>query len=371
MSSLLLGSPLDQIAVNTASRRSKPTSVAAMNRAKDIAPLEFKICACMYALMQGGPLKPKADACGLGVSTLRGWLDSFADAVISEIKPKHMPCTPITPEARQAIRGNFASRRGLSKCELACDGTHLAFKPKNAIVASDYRNFKGWTSILCVAFVDSFYRFFDVDVGYPGKAGDNTVLRNNWFMLEISKDHDKWLGTDGVILGDSGASDADGVFLNPYHAPVEPEKLWFNFCHSSTRFFVEQTFGIWKSRFRFLLDPLRVRHKLHVKLVYTSAILHNMLIVLGQDNGQVLTEDANVSWSQFFALHEKDRCPQCAREGKKHCIHQTVHRNGGAQVSQARSVPSALRDEMCNKLWRDVLCGPSRDEIERLMNKRC
>ena len=86
-------------------------------------------------------------------------------------------------------------------------------------------------------------------------------------MEEIRTDHAKWLGPDGVILGDSGASDGGGVFLNPYHAPTEPDKLWFNFCHSSTRFCVEQVFGIWKSRFRFLLDPLRVAHKLQVKLV--------------------------------------------------------------------------------------------------------
>jgi len=57
------------------------------------------------------------------------------------------------------------------------------------------------------------------------------------------------------VLGDSGASDGDSVFLNPYHNPSDPDKLYFNFCHSSTRFFVEQVFGIWKSRFRFLLCP--------------------------------------------------------------------------------------------------------------------
>ena len=81
-----------------------------------------------------------------------------------------------------------------------------------------------------------------MDVGFPGRAGDNTVLQHNWLMKAIAKDPDAWLGPGRVILGDSGASDGDAFFLNPYHSPEEPEKLWFNFCHSSTRFYVEQAF---------------------------------------------------------------------------------------------------------------------------------
>ena len=88
----------------------------------------------------------------------------------------------------------------------------------------EYRNFKGWPSILAVAFVDSYYRFFDIDVGYPGRAGDNTVLKQNWLMREIGQDPDRWLGPGGVILGDSGASDGDQFFLNPYHSPEDPTR---------------------------------------------------------------------------------------------------------------------------------------------------
>ena len=91
----------------------------------------------------------------------------------------------------------------------------------------DYRNYKGWNYILAVAFVDSYYRFFDLDVGAPGKAGDNSVLKYNWLMEEIGKAPDRWLGKHGVVLGDSGASDKDRFFLNPYHAPTTPTRCWF------------------------------------------------------------------------------------------------------------------------------------------------
>lgn len=35
----------------------------------------FKLAACLYAMGQGGRMKVLADACSLGVSTLRRWLE--------------------------------------------------------------------------------------------------------------------------------------------------------------------------------------------------------------------------------------------------------------------------------------------------------
>ena len=233
----------------------------------------------MYTFAHGGTIEVAADVASIGPATLRRWLHSFSMAVIQRLKPIYMPCKPFSKDERDAVQGEFASRRGLPNVTLACDGTHTPFKPPNKKVALDYRNYKGWYSLLTVAFCDSFYRFFDIDVGYPGRAGDNTVLSRNWLMAKISADKDKWLGPGGVVLGDSGASDGDEFFLNPYHAPTDPDRCWFNFCHSSTRFYIEQVFGIWKSRFRFLLHPCNTKHKLTVKMIYASAILHNFLIV--------------------------------------------------------------------------------------------
>ena len=104
------------------------------------------------------------------------------------------------------MQGQFASRRGFPGVSLAVDGSHIPFRPKNRSFFMDYHKyFKGWTSILAVAFVDSYYRFiFDVDVGYPGRAGDNTVLSRSPLMASIASEPDKWLGKGGVILGDSG-----------------------------------------------------------------------------------------------------------------------------------------------------------------------
>ena len=202
---------------------------------KDPPPLRYKVAVALYAMGQGGPLKVLADAASIGKSTLRKYLEQFADACTHRIKPTYMPGKPWSPQEREAVRSEFASRRGISPVVLACDGTYIPWKPKGKKLFLEYRNFKGWPSILLVGFIDSYYRFFDVDVGYPGRAGDNTVLKHNWLMKVIAHDADRWLGPGGVILGDSGASDGDAYFLNPYHSPTEPEKLWFNFCQGPWR----------------------------------------------------------------------------------------------------------------------------------------
>ena len=51
-------------------------------------------------------------------------------------------------------------------------------------------------------------------------------------------DPEAWLGLDSVIAADGGASDV--MSFCSTHSKNDDE-IWFNFCHSSTRFFVEET----------------------------------------------------------------------------------------------------------------------------------
>jgi len=369
----LKGSCLDKAEERTEHRlRGRAARFQKANVVRDTPGLRFKIAACLYALGQGGPLKVLADVASLGASTLKKYLGLFAEAVTTRMKPLFMPGAPFTDSALEAVRGQFASRRGVKNVALACDGSHIPFHPKNKRLAMDYRNYKGWCSILAVAFVDSYYRFFGVHVGYPGRAGDNTILARWKLMEDISGDPARWLGPSGVVLGDSGASDGDKVFLNPYHNPSDPDKLYFNFCHSSTRFFVEQVFGIWKSRFRFLMCPIAgANHSLTTKLIYASCILHNYLVVHAEDKVEVDTSER--SWTKFFATFKKMSCPECtAKGGVGHCPHQSAFRVGHATAAQIRKRPSDARDEECARLWAEV-CGDASAgaaSVRRLMDHR-
>lgn len=322
----------------------------------------FKMGSCLYAMAHGGPLQSSADVASVGLSTLRGWMQQFCNSITSHVKPFYMPCKPFGTEERHVVNWNFQSRRNIPNVVLACDGSHIPFCPKSISTKDDYKNYKGWHSILAVAFVDSLYRFFDISVGAPGRAGDNTVLRHNWLMKEMAADPDKWLGPGGVVLGDCGASDGDKFFLNPYYSARLPEYAWFNFCHSSTRFFVEETFGRWKNRWRFLMNHSNANHKLTTNMIYASAILHNYCTVNTRDNVPLL-QRGGPNWTKFFEVFGVQVCMTCENRNVTHCVHEARFRNGHASgfkaMAMIRDAPSKTREDLCFKLWEDLLSGRS------------
>jgi len=333
-----------------------PSSTMYCRSFTDPPTIDFKVASCLYVLAHGGSIKVAADVASVGRSTLRAWLVQFCLATHQKLRPIYMPGQPWTEEERTAVASNFASRRNFPNVLLACDGTHVPFRPKEKSTSIEFRNYKGWTSIIAVAFVDSYYRFFDIDSGLAGRAGDNTVLRTNWVMRAISADPRKWLGEHGVILGDNGASDGGHFFVNPYHAPTTPQHAWFNFCHSSTRFFVEETFGRWKNRWRFLIHHCDTNHKLTSQMVYTSAVLHNLCQVHGED---MSFDGSAEDWKAYHNKLALFQCSACRSTGKTHCIHQAAHRNGHAQQAAARRAPSEIRESLCMSLWADLLSGRS------------
>ena len=89
------------------------------------------------------------DAASIGKSsTLRKWLSEFASSVIKGLRTVYMPSKPFAPAEMQAIKDQFASRRGITEVALAVDGSHTPFHPTVAEDALNYKNYKGWTSIL-------------------------------------------------------------------------------------------------------------------------------------------------------------------------------------------------------------------------------
>ena len=105
----------------------------------------------------------------------------------------------------------------------------------------------------------------DAEVGAAGRAGDNGVLKSAWLMEQLVEHREAWLGKNGLVAADGGASDGGELLLNPIPNASSEIDCWYNFCHSSTRFYVEETFGRWKNRARFLLYQLDCSHKIAVR----------------------------------------------------------------------------------------------------------
>ena len=305
----------------------------------------FKVAVCLYYLAGHGKgdRKVVGDVASLGCSTVESYLRSFCVGVVAVLKPVYMPSEPPSEQKVASWRGEFGARRGITNVAMAVDGTHCPFRGGN-----DYRNYKGWSSILLLAFVDPFYCFIDGDVGACGRAGDNTVLDTSWIMAQIRADPEAWLGIDGVIAADNGASDSGEHLLNPIPNADDPVDLEYNFCHSSTSFPVEETFGRFKNRFRFLLYQCDLSHARYVELVYTAMILHNLCTIL-KDDAVDFTTGADDEWEAFWKTYRRHACPTCVRNGKLHCMHSA--RNRAAPAAAKNGGSSAMRDELKDRLW--------------------
>jgi len=81
--------------------------------ARDPPTLRYKVATCMYAMAHGGPIKVLADVASIGTSTLRKWLNQFADGMMTRVKPIYMPGKPWDVETLAPTRFRVSIDEGL------------------------------------------------------------------------------------------------------------------------------------------------------------------------------------------------------------------------------------------------------------------
>lgn len=81
----------------------------------------------------------------------------------------------------------------------------------------------------------------------------------------------------GRLLGDSGYKLTPYLFT-PILRPQNVKEIAYNKAHISTRNTIERCFGVWKQRFRCLLDGVTVSLTNAKVLVVALAILHNIAL---------------------------------------------------------------------------------------------
>ena len=134
-------------------------------------------------------------------------------------------------------------------------------------------------------------------------------------------------------------------------------------CHSSTRFFVEETFSRWKNRFRFLLRELHLQHKTATLLIYVSMVLHN-LCTIRRDDAVDFEDGTGAEWAEFFQKFGQMRCPSCARKNVLHCPHVAKWASGGSKP-QDGSTTLLKREHIKAALWAER-CSYNDTAVEEL-----
>jgi hypothetical protein len=195
----------------------------------------------------------------------------------------------------------------------------------------DYYNRKGFYSIILQAVVDSYGKFIDIFVGYPGSTHDSRVFRNSPLYLSLNSSSLN-IPSNAYILGDAGYP-CQNWLLTPYrdNGRLAQIQTYYNTKHSQTRISVEQAFGKLKSRFRCLINPIATSLEVVNLIVTASCILHNIC----EERHEDLLDD-----NEYFNDQNN---------------FQTLSNNGNTY-----EVTNSIRDNLANYLWNKKILRDSR-----------
>lgn len=116
----------------------------------------------------------------------------------------------------------------------------------------------------------------DIYCGWAGATHDSRILRNSPFY-NLFNNNILPRPPRTYILGDGGYANNNWL-LAPYkdNGHLTNIQNHYNYKHSATRIKIEQAFGLLKSRWRILRNPIEVDVEIVPHIVTCCCILHNI-----------------------------------------------------------------------------------------------
>ncbi|XP_036142068.1 putative nuclease HARBI1 [Monomorium pharaonis] len=163
----------------------------------------------------------------------------------------------------------------------AIDGTHIKIRAPQQDKQS-YVNRKGYHSIHVQAVCTQNLLFTSVFAGNVGSVHDARVFRLSP-VSQYVQDPEIYFPYNSHLVGDS-AYGIHPCIMVPFkdNGHLTNRQKNFNFCLSSARIAIERAFGLWKGRWRSILDclPMVTLEKIPEYLIATC-VLHNICILKG------------------------------------------------------------------------------------------
>eukprot|EP00732_Lithocolla_globosa_P002478 Lithocolla_globosa_v1_NODE_1638_length_2431_cov_23.401936.p1 type:complete len:452 gc:universal NODE_1638_length_2431_cov_23.401936:1408-53(-) len=269
--------------------------------APNAIPPDTRLAIFLYFVVNGCSLRILRNLFGCGRSTASNIILEVAWAIVTLLKPRFIRL-PTTPEELEEKARGFANHtvggreRGLPNCCGSIDGTHIRINGRVDSAGQDM-NYKGFFSLVLMATVDYQRRFIDIDVGMSGSNADPWVHESSWLGISL-KDGSalahRWASQ--LVLGDQHIPyyliGDDAFPLSPWLlkafgikeiGPETIRKRSFDFRLSSCRVYAsEDAFGMFKNRFRMMLDRrVDLEREVAVYVVGACCVLHNICIECG------------------------------------------------------------------------------------------
>ena len=292
-------------------------------------PVRQRVGIALWRLSTNSDYRTIAHLFGVSRSTVCVIVRDVCNAIVQLLLAKYIQ---VPQEAQlQSIVDGFESKWGYPQCVGAIDGSHIPIVSPVEFPA-DYHNRKGWHSIILQAIVDHECRFWNINVGWPGRVHDARVLSNSTVfqqaeagtLLPHQPCQINGVNVPLVILGDP-AYPLLPWLMKPYlhHGSLSNERKVYNYRHSRARMVVENTFGRLKGRWRYLLKRNDTATEDVPLLIVACCVLHNVC--------EVHKEEFNSAW-----LEDVESVP--ANEGSTQPTQASSTQNATAE---------AIRDAIC------------------------
>ncbi|XP_048360168.1 putative nuclease HARBI1 [Sphaerodactylus townsendi] len=255
-------------------------------RMRAALPVEMRVGMAIWYLASPNSFREVRQQFGVGTTTAFEAVHEFCEAVKNILFKR---VVRFADPVEKVMRG-FANI-GFPQCVGAIDGCHIQIlNPSDA--PADYINRKRVASIVLMAVCDDKGRFFEVDIGHPGRSHDAHIFRGCHFTQAMDRGAffpvNPVLSIHGVavpplILAD-GAFPMRRWLVKPYLHPRNAIERLYNRRMSRARCGVERAFGRLKGRWKCLWHKLPIRVERVNSLVATCVVLHNLCEAENQDS---------------------------------------------------------------------------------------
>ena len=254
-------------------------------RWRDSLPAGLKLAVVLRHIATGDSYKTLMYGFRVSDSAISKFLPSVLRAIIEEYAEEVID-TPTTPEEWMELEDTMRNVWQVPHSFGGIDGKHVRlFSPKKS--GSLYHNYKGFCSIVLLAFVDGNLRFRWIDVGANGSCSDTQIF-NDSELNECIQDGTVGFPEPDPLPGDTEDMPyfllGDDIFglkswmMKPIPGKVlSREERIYNYRISRGRRVVENAFGVLAHIFQILLKPIAQDVDTAQLIVMCCVVLHNLM----------------------------------------------------------------------------------------------
>ena len=270
---------------------------------RNICPIEIKLLAVLRILGRNWNFDDIAEATLMGETTARRAFHTFCSNFVKEYYDVYV-CRPVGEKLLKVMR--VFEQMGLPGCIGSTECVHLKWDRCPIDIAQLCSGKEGYPTLAYSCTVDHHRRILASTSSVWGAKNDKTIVRGDTYITDVKfkKVHSD---TRFDIYVNGSLKSVSGVYylcvggyhkwtcmMNPLkHTCTRSDRLWSEWVES-TRKDVECTFGILKSRWRFLRNGIVLQNQTSIDYAFfTCCILHNLIL---ENDGLDNRWETDIDW---------------------------------------------------------------------------